>query len=422
MGWWVCADTLTLEGSEVMQFADTIDPGVDCQRCHAARRGELPVRVLLLADSLGNGGMERQLSLLAAGLPSDWEVRVWAMGGGAFEAGLRDGGIAVTVRERRFSLDPLPAMTLWPALRSWRPDVVHAWSWMSALAAAPLCRALNIPLVNGMIRRGNVDPDYTRLRRLGMAWATLIVANTHAGLRAWGVSPVKGRVVHNGFAESRLAGVKERFKWNGDAFTVVMTGRMAPEKDFDLLIEVARRLSHHSGGWQFVLVGEGPDRLRLQRAARDLVDAGIVAFLQPGLEVLDVVRQADVGVLMSNPKLHYEGISNSIMEYMALGLPVVCSHGGGNPELVLEGVTGVIVPPGDPGRLMERLAYLRDHGDERAAMGAAGRARVLTDFSVSTMVDRMLEVYAEAMAVTRARRREPCRPRSRDRAGSTPAN
>ena len=357
----------------------------------------------MLADSLGNGGQERQLSLLAARLPSDWEPRVWAMGDGVFEARLRDSGLAVTVRERRFSLDPLPAVMLWPALRWWRPDVVHAWSWMSALAAAPMCRALGIPLVNGMIRRGNVDPDHTGLRRLGMAWATLIVANTYAGLRAWGVSPVKGRVVHNGFDESRLAVVKERRKWDGEAFTVVMTGRMAPEKDFDLLIKVARRLSHHSGGWQFVLVGDGPDRPRLQRAARGLVDAGVVSFPQPGLEVLDVVGQADVGVLMSNPKLHYEGISNSIMEYMALGLPVVCSDGGGNPELVLDGMTGFIVPPADGASLGERLIYLRSHRDECAAMGAAGRARVLTEFSVATMVDRMLDVYAEAMTVNRGR-------------------
>lgn len=393
-----------IAGAGLRAFSDAATPG----GCRAA------VRVLLLADSLSNGGQERQLSLLAAGLPPDWEPRVWAMGGGAFEAFLRESGIAVMVRERRFRMDPVPATTLWPVLKSWQPDVVHAWSWMSALAAAPLCRALGIPLVNGMIRRGNADPDSLHLRRLGMAWSTLIVANTHAGLRAWGIRPAKGRVVHNGFDESRLAFVNPRCRRDDDAFTVVMTGRMAPEKDFDLLLEVARRLNHAPEGWHFVLVGEGPDRPRLEHAARDLVDAGIVAFSQPGLEVLDVVRQADVGVLMSNPRLHFEGISNSIMEYMALGLPVVCGDGGGNPELVREGATGFLVPPRDPDRLLERLVYLRNHEDESTAMGAAGRARVLTEFSVATMVDRMLDVYAEAIAVTKGRRREPYRPTSPD--------
>lgn len=372
------------------------------------------MKVLLLADDLVNGGMERQLSLLATNLPPEWEPRVLAMGGGAFESHMRDRGVALTVRPRRFRLDPLAPAGLWPVLRSWQPDVVHAWSFVWAMTAEPMCRALRIPVVNGMIRRGNVDPDHTRLRRLGMAWATLVVANTHAGLRAWGVSPAKGRVVYNGFDASRLAVVKERCRRNGDTFTVVMTGRMAPEKDFDLVIEVARRLNRDSRGWQFVLVGDGPDRPRLKRAARDLVDAGVVAFPEPGLEVLDLVHEADVGVLLSNPRLHYEGLSNSIMEYMALGLPVVCGDGGGNPELVLDGVTGLIVPPTDGASLVERLIYLRSHRDECAALGAAGRARVLTEFSVATMVDRMLDVYAEAIAVTRGRQRQPYRSTARD--------
>ncbi len=164
----------------------------------------------------------------------------------------------------------------------------------------------------------------------------------------------------------------------------------------------------------FVLVGDGPDRPRLQRAARDLVDAGIVVFPEPGLEVLDVVREADVGVLMTNPRLHYEGLSNSIMEYMALGLPVVCGDGGGNPELVARRghrLHRAARRPGPSGGAAGLPA--RNHEDARAAMGAAGRARVLTEFSVATMVEGMLDVYAEAMALTRGRRRGPCPPTSR---------
>lgn len=371
------------------------------------------MRILLLADSLGNGGMERQLSLFVTNLPSTCQARVITLGGGAFEAYLRERGVALTVRERQSRLDPLAPASLWPMLRALRPDVVHAWSWISALAAEPMCRILGIPVVNGMIRRGGMDLDYPLLKRLGLAGATLIVANTRAGLQAWGVNSAKGRVVHNGFDASRLTTVKERADRSGDEFTVVMTGRMAPEKDYDLVVDVARRLSGRSAGWRFVLIGDGPDRPRLLRSARDLVDVGVVEFPEPGLEVLDHVRDADVGVLMSTPSLHLEGISNSIMEYMALGLPVVCGEGGGNPELVLDGVTGVIVPPRNPVVLAERLAYLRDRQEERRAMGAAGRARVLSDFSVGAMVDAMLGVYEEAIALARERRRGPCRPRLR---------
>jgi glycosyltransferase involved in cell wall biosynthesis len=74
----------------------------------------------------------------------------------------------------------------------------------------------------------------------------------------------------------------------------------------------------------------------------------------------------------------------------------VCGDGGGNPELVRDGVTGFIVPPGDSAALAERLAYLREHEDQRRAMGAAGRARILRDLSVESMVARMTQVYEEA--------------------------
>ncbi len=77
---------------------------------------------------------------------------------------------------------------------------------------------------------------------------------------------------------------------------------------------------------------------------------------------------------------------------------MVCGDGGGNPELVLNGTTGFIVPPGDAEELARRLSYLREHPGEQQAMGTAGRARIRDEFSLKTMVDGMMAVYEEAMA------------------------
>ena len=205
--------------------------------------------------------------------------------------------------------------------------------------------------MNGQIRDGTVDVPYRWAKRLGLAMSTLVVANTQDGLQAWGVSLARGRVVYNGFDPSRLEVALERHARDAAPFTVVMTARMSPQKDYDVVIEAARRLSGDGREWRFLLVGDGPDRERLRHAAHDLVERGIVFFPELGTEVLGIVHDADVGVLMSNPGLHREGLSNSIMEYMALGLPVVCGDGGGNPELVADGVTGFIVPQDDPARL-----------------------------------------------------------------------
>lgn len=355
------------------------------------------MKVLLLADSLGNGGLERQVALLATSLPEEWERSVWAMGGGAFVPHLRDKGITVKVCKRHSRFDVSPAVSLWRDLWSCRPNVVHAWSWMSVLAAAPMCKLLHIPLVNGMIQSGALEPDFTQLKRLGMALSTLVVANSCAGLRAWRVGAAKGRVVYNGFDQTRVHFVSGGLARVDPRFTVVMTARMTRVKDFDVVIAAARRLSRTSGSWRFLLIGGGPERERLVREAEDLTATGTVEFPEQHTEVVDLVAQGDVGVLMTNPNFAFEGLSNSIIEYMALGLPVVCGDGGGNPELVLDGVTGFIVPPADADALAERLEYLRTHEDERRAMGAVGKARVLGEFSVEKMVSEMLRVYEESM-------------------------
>jgi glycosyltransferase involved in cell wall biosynthesis len=360
---------------------------------------------MLLVDRLGNGGLERQLALVATSLPESWERRVWAMGGGPFATYLREKGIPVAIHDRRARYDPLPAPALWRELIRWRPDVVHSWHWMSTVAAAPMCRLLGIPLVDGMIQTGVRQPDHAWLKQFGMRCATLVAANTQAGLDAWNICPAKGRVLYNGFDRGRLPPAVDHRADDAARFTVIMTARMEPVKHYDVVIEAARQLSRESDGWRFVLVGEGSDRARLQATASELVRVGVVAFPQPRMEILELVRDADAGVLMTNPAFAKEGLSNSIMEYMALGLPVVCGDGGGNPELVLDQVTGFIVPPASPGDLADRLRYLRTHRAEGRAMGEAGERRIRECFSADAMVVRATSIYAEAMDAQGRRRR-----------------
>jgi glycosyltransferase involved in cell wall biosynthesis len=250
-------------------------------------------------------------------------------------------------------------------------------------------------MVDGTIRMWR-PPRRARAMQYGMRWADRVIANSQAGLSSWRISSSRGRVVYNGFDPARLTlcqvdeGVKDR------VFTVVMTGRMDPAKDWRSLFTAVRQLLREDGlSWNVLAIGNGPDRHALMAEARDLTEAGVVSFPDAGLEVLPFVRRAHVGVLMSGPL--GEGLSNTIMEYMACGLPVVCSEGGGNREVVLDGRTGFIVPHGDAGALASRLTYLRRETARAREMGMAGRQRLLTTFSAEAMVGETLKVYAEAL-------------------------
>ncbi|MGX2039745.1 TIGR03088 family PEP-CTERM/XrtA system glycosyltransferase [Methylocaldum sp. MU1018] len=144
---------------------------------------------------------------------------------------------------------------------------------------------------------------------------------------------------------------------------------------------------------RLVLVGDGP----LRAEARDLLETAGMAQLawMPGerSDIADILRGLDIFVLPSQA----EGISNTILEAMATGLPIVATDVGGNSELVADGVTGTLVPPRDPGAMAEALvAYLDDRGTI-SAHGRAGLERVREFFSLDGMVGRYLEVYDELL-------------------------
>ena len=352
------------------------------------------MRVLFVTDALNNGGAERQLTLLASSLPPTHQASVLTLDGGVFCEVLRDSGVPVEVFPRRLRYDLTPALRMWKAAEAIDPDVVHSWGSLASWAMWPYCRRARIPLI-GVIRNART-PRRRNAARPNGAPADLVVANTRAGLAAYGVPDERGRVVYNGFDTSRLATIPQRAEPSAfpEVTTVVMAARMSPEKDWSTYLRAARRLSAtDSGGWRFVAVGDGPDRLRLMKEATDLVRSGVLTFASAGTEILPVVASADVGVLLTDTRFGIEGCSNSVMEYMACGLPVVCTDCGGNPELVEGGATGHLIPPRDDEKLVARLLELRRDSTRASAMGQAGAARLRQQFTVQSMVDGYLSAY-----------------------------
>ncbi|KAF0207711.1 MAG: glycosyl [Actinobacteria bacterium] len=354
-------------------------------------------RVLLVVDSLNNGGLERQVSLLARSLHEPWVARVAALGGGIYCEIMQGEGVKVDVLLRRFRFDPSPTLRLRTIVREWAPDVVHTWGWMSTAAALVACRPGAIPVIEGSIRSGRVPPKRGRIQSLLLSRASLVVANSQAGLDAFRVTKARGRVVHNGFDPARMDlcapdGAKP------ERFTVAMTGRMSRDKDFRCLLSAARVLnSEAAGAWSFLAVGAGDDRDALMREYADLVSSGVASFLEIGNEPLPKLRGAHVGVLLTDPTVAAEGFSNAIMEYMACGLPVVCTDSGGNRELVLEGETGVLVPPGNVGAVVQALRVLRADTAAASRLGRTGRERILREFSADALARRTIRVYEEAV-------------------------
>lgn len=353
------------------------------------------VNVLMVTDGLWNGGKERQLALLANSLPASWRVAVLSMDDGPHRATLENLGIEVHIVPRRHRRDVGAAVRMWRVAASFKPDVVHAWGWMSASAMLPFCRVHATPLVNGTIRLAYVSRQST-FGKLVLSASDAVVANSQAGLAAFGIAEnERCRVVYNGFDPDRLQLIeKDDLDQRRDGKLVaIMAARMVKEKDWRLFVHAARVIAETDARWTFVAVGRGPEREALLTEAAGLISAGALQFPEGSLEVLPQVASADVGVLVTDPRYHAEGCSNSIMEYMACGLPVVCTDSGGNNELVLDGVTGLLVAPRDTDALVGALRAIGADRARAVRMGESGRRRLEERFSVAEMTNGYVNIY-----------------------------
>lgn len=352
-------------------------------------------RLLLVCDNLGNGGAERQMTLLARSLPDDYRVRVFSLEEGPYVDVLSEAGVELLIDRRRSRYDVSPALRLRQEMVRWRPDIVHAWGWMSSAASIIPCRLLGVPLVDGTIRTGRPPARWTRFKRFLVLRADAVIANSEAGLVAHRLQRSGSFVVHNGFESGRVPRDCHGSAASEDRpVEVVMASRMVPGKDFDTLIDVAVVMSREGRRVRFTLMGDGPDRERLTARCQALRDVGLVRLLDCApSEVMPILEAADVGVLLADTRCLAEGLSNSIMEYMACGLPVVATDSGGSPEIVSDGGTGLLVPACDPAAVADALYRLIDEPETARRFGEAGRERIRTQFSTEAMVEKTIAVY-----------------------------
>jgi sugar transferase (PEP-CTERM/EpsH1 system associated) len=187
-----------------------------------------------------------------------------------------------------------------------------------------------------------------------------------------------------------------------DPFVIGTVGRLEPVKDHAGLIrafaELLRRQPADARGAKLVVVGDGSLRNELQAGIADAGIAERTTITGWSDDVGGVMRGFDVFVLASLK----EGISNTILEAMACGLPVIATAVGGNPELVIDGETGMLVPPESPGRLADAMdAYLAAPELARKH-GLAGRKRVEAKFSLATMVEAYDRMYSGFLSTARS--------------------
>ncbi|QBF31974.1 glycosyltransferase family 4 protein [Thalassococcus sp. S3] len=202
----------------------------------------------------------------------------------------------------------------------------------------------------------------------------------------------KLHIVHCGIEPERYGTQEER----SERPTLLFVGRLAAVKGAPVLLEAFTEVREQVPDCQLVLIGDGPDRTALEARAADmgLRDGVVFAGYKSQAEVAEALEKADVFVLPS----FAEGVPVVLMEAMAAEVPVVTTRIAGVPELVENGVTGLLVPPGPSKPLAAALIQLLAHPDLRRKMGAAGRAKVVAEFDSRVEARKLAALFRTSIA------------------------
>lgn len=364
-----------------------------------------PVKVLFLIDSLPRGGKERRMVELLKGLlrTGNYEPAVAILSGKVQYEEIYDLGIPVHTVSRSFSKDPRLFLQMYRLCRMETPDIIHSWGYMSSVYAIPAAKALGIKLINAIVANAPKNLGLSNKKylwaKLSFPFSDLVVGNSEAGLRAYRAPGGRSRCIYNGFdfkriPEAAAAGEARARLGIAEGPVVGMVGTFDHRKDYPTYIRAAVQLLEQGRQATFLAIGDGPRR----EACAGMVPSRFRSrILMPGLmrDVESIIQAFDVGVLATNSLVHGEGISNAILEYMAMGKPVVATDGGGTPEIVAHGSTGFLVDPLSPEALAEKIGWLLGHPEKARQMGADGKRRIETEFAISRMTEQYIEIYQD---------------------------
>jgi sugar transferase (PEP-CTERM/EpsH1 system associated) len=368
-----------------------------------------PPLVAHIVHSLDYGGLENGLVNLINGLdPAAARHAVICMTRATdFRQRIRRPDVTVHEIHKQPGKDPAAYLRLWRLLRTLRPTVVHTRN-AGVIDCQPVARLAGVPVGIHGLHGWDVDdlhgtsPRRRRLRRACDPFIHQYVAVSQQMAR-WlaetdGVAP--GRIAHicNGVDIERFrpAATPPR------RFVVGTVARLQAVKDQQTLLRAVALLLQRQPGLrdrlQLRLVGDGPERPALEQLAGELGIGDVTAL--PGFRD-DVPAELQALSVFTLPSLN-EGISNTILEAMACGLPVVATNVGGNPELVTDDETGFLIPVQDPETLAERLGRYAADPALLAAHRAAARRRAEQQFSIPRMLADYAGLYQRLTAVKAA--------------------
>src|ERR1035437_2925451 len=357
------------------------------------------MKILFFTDTLKPGGKERRLTELIKALKSkqDIEFELVVMSNDIHYTEVFDLGTNIHYIIRKTKKDISVFYRFYKLCRNYRPDIVHCWDSMTAVYLVPTCKLLHIKLVNGMVIdspvKQNIFNQHWLRAKLTFPFSDIIVGNSKAGLKAYKAPENKSIVIYNGFNFDRTENliskeiIKKQISTDSN-YLIGMVASFSEYKDYQTYFRAAELLLKTRIDVIFLAIGNNTDSIE----SRNLIDKQYIdnfRLLGKKSDIESFINAMDICILST----FTEGISNSILEYMALEKPVIATSGGGTNEIVMDNKTGFLVNPSNPKELAEKIEILLNDAHLCKSMGLAGIELVKNKFSIDQMLKKYNDLY-----------------------------
>jgi glycosyltransferase involved in cell wall biosynthesis len=370
--------------------------------------GGQPIRVLHVMPQITIGGAERQLhALIVNSEPQVVTHEVLYYSDPQDSEGYRlyaDAGIKFC-RVPRNKKRPIKFLRdLSREIKKRKPDIVHCWLFSGNIWGR--WAAILAGIKNIIVAYRVCDVWYPRISRVLEKLTTKRVhysANSYACAdfigKKLGVSPDRFHVIYNGISLEKFEVSSKREKLSGelnipkDAKIVTMVGRLTYQKNYPILLKVARKCKDKRLPYHFMIVGHGEKESELKELSRQLEVADIVHFLGLRLDIPEILKSSDIFCFTTL----FEGFPNVLLEAMAAGLPIVTTNFGGVDELIENDVNGKTVAINDvDGACLALRSYL-DYPELAGKYGKKARETVRQRFSMTGMVNNTVNYYRQIL-------------------------
>ncbi len=346
------------------------------------------INILFVIDGLYPGGKERQFMELLKGL----DKSVYKIGIITFHENMFYTEQAKFQADYYAELDKSankfkPFFTIFSCFKKFRPDIVHTWDYLSSLYVYFPAKIYGAKFINGSIRDAGIEKGWQfKAKKLMLKRADIAISNSQKGLQNYGVT---GKVIYNAVDFGRFS----RKHINGE-FRIIKVANFTDYKNHQMFLDAAVELLNERVVDRVFLAGSGKYEEKYKNFTA-LLPENIrtrIEFLGAVNNIEHYLEKCSVGVLCSTEQ-YSEGISNSVLEYMAAGLIAIATNIGATNEIIKDGENGFLVSPNDPKSLTEKIRMIKDNTELQLRIKSNAIETIKTKFNYQNNVQKISNLY-----------------------------